>query len=107
MQEVYGPVTAFGVATLVALLTQVLKSQFNLEGIKALLASLVWALIWFVPFHLLKAGLSPVTIYESIFYAFMGALTANGIYSAAATTVREYSIRRQFANLTKDDDPPE
>ena len=82
MQEVFGPVTGFGVATLVTLLTQVTKNYFKLDGLQVLGVSLALALVWFVPFHLLWSGtITPQIIYESIFYAVMGWLVANGIYS--------------------------
>ena len=87
MQEVFGAVTGFGVATLVTLLTQVVKTNFKLDGLPVLGVSLGLAFAWFVPFHLLQAdAITPMVVYEAIFYSVMGWLVANGIYTIGKTT---------------------
>ncbi len=89
MQELFGPVTGFGVATLVTLLTQLVKSYFKFQDLQALVISLAVAIVWFMPFHLLWADqIDGRVVYEAIFYAFMGWLLANGIYSAGKTVVK-------------------
>ena len=104
MGEIYGPVTAYGVAALVALCTQITKGFLKADDFAAVLVSLFWSLVWGSTFHLIVSGITPMTVYEAIFYSFWGALTANGIYSATATTVRAVQRRRARAALHADDD---
>lgn len=88
MEELYGPITGFLIASIVTTLTQLVKEAWKLENKPALLVSLLIALIWFVPFHLLWSDeITAKAIYASIAYSFLGWLTAMGLYSGIKTAM--------------------
>jgi len=90
MEELFGAITATTVATVVALLVQLVKDTWKLEGKKALLISLGLSFVFFLPYHLIfrwDPEHMAMMIYSAIFYVFPGWLLACGLYSAGKTIV--------------------
>lgn len=104
MQDVYGPVSAFGISVLCAALTQGVKLFTGWDGWKILLVNLAWNLAWQSSWHLLVNGVTPITVYEALFYSFLGAATSSGLYSGVKTVAAEYRAKRAQSQ-TKDDFP--
>ena len=88
MEELFGPVSATTIAAIVAVLVQIVKEQWQLDGKPALLVSLAISLVMFVPFYLLWFWGSLPTgqlIYSALFYSISGWLLAAGFYSTFKT----------------------
>lgn len=88
MEELFGPISATTIAAIVAVLVQIIKDQWQLEGKAALMVSLGVSLVAFVPFYLLWFwGTLPTgqLIYSALFYSVSGWLLAAGFYSTIKT----------------------
>jgi len=90
MDELFGPISATTIAAIVAVVVQLVKSNWQLDGKPALAVSFLISIMFFMPFYLIWFwGTLPLAqlVYSSIFYSVSGFLLACGFYSAIKTTM--------------------
>ena len=90
MEELFGPITATFISMIVALLVQVAKSYWNVDGKQALLVSFIIALLFYIPYQLIyfwNPDAIAQMVYSALIYSIAGWLLACGIYSVGKTVL--------------------
>ena len=81
MEAYFGPITPFLVATIVSIMVQAVKAWLKWDGWKAFGLSILFSFLFVLPYHLVMSPeITAVIVYQAIFYSFMTALMAAGLY---------------------------
>lgn len=99
-EEFFGPISAFVIAGLITALTQLCKNKWGWDDVQSVIGALVLSLCLVTPLNILwnlepliTAGLPTevmviralILFFDSLIYAGLIALLANGLYSAGST----------------------
>jgi len=90
MKEVYGPVTAFVITTIVTIVVQgIKKAAPELSDRQRQAVALGVSVLAVVPYEILSVwpDLAPIDIYNAFIYAVLVWFTAMGLYKAAQVQI--------------------